>query len=660
MIEKGIETVYREIELALSESEITKAANLVFPALDQFPNDAQLLFYAAHVLVKNDSYAMAKLACERSIELVPSSPAYGNLGAILRRMNDSKGAEEALDKAIAYNPNDPNSWNNKAANWVNEGNPDPGIAAAEQALKINPEFLKAKWNLGLLQLEKGDFENGWKNYRVGMQHAERMLRNYTDGGDDEPKLLESISQLIEWRHAHGGKPRVIVWGEQGIGDEIMFSTMLPDLAEWADVIFECHPRLIGMFGRSYPFIKEFYPTRKMKDINWPSKTRPAQFKVGIGDLGLFFRNTEFSFEIAANIHSKGFLKPDPVLRDSYRKTLEGFFPGKRFIGVAWTGGVLRTMRWYRSCQLPQLYNLGVPKDVVLVSLQYEDDGVAVQQYIEKTKRDMVRFPGITQAYDYDHTLALVCALDHVVTVCQSVAHLSAAAGQRTDVLVPDKPAWRYGLTGARWYWYGDKARLFRRKGEKWDDAITALEFAHGICPLPTHEWELIRKVPKGERMLELGAKQFGKYKAWFTAKGWDHVCVDLNGEGGALPLDLQKPLELGEFDCVTNFGTSEHVDEQEPCWRNIIEAVKPGGYLISTTPLDGDWPEHGRWYPSKDWYAELCMLNGFKVEFLEVVCQPPNRMVALRAVKKHPGPFVMPSLPIFQNQGKYIKTGKYS
>lgn len=145
-------------------------------------------------------------------------------------------------------------------------------------------------------------------------------------------------------------------------------------------------------------------------------------------------------------------------------------------------------------------------------------------------------------------------------------------------------------------------------------------------------------------MLELGNKrgtEHEPYKPYFEERGWRHVSVDLNGEDGALALDLRKPLKLGTFDVVTNFGTSEHVDDQEPVWRNIVEAADQA--IAAVTPHPGDWPGHGLFYPWPGFYAELANDNGFVVEKMAVDGPPGRRMTFARLVRiDRPGPFVMP------------------
>lgn len=163
--------------------------------------------------------------------------------------------------------------------------------------------------------------------------------------------------------------------------------------------------------------------------------------------------------------------------------------------------------------------------------------------------------------------------------------------------------------------------------------------------IPGHYLRVIEPLDGIESMLELGNKrgtEHEPYKPYFEARGIRHVSVDWNGEDGALALDLRKPLKLGTFDMVTNIGTSEHVDEQAPCWRNIVLAADQ--VIACSTPHPGDWPGHGLFYPELAFYEELARLNGFQVEVLDVHGVHGRRMVDARLRRDdRPGPFVMPA-----------------
>jgi hypothetical protein len=161
-----------------------------------------------------------------------------------------------------------------------------------------------------------------------------------------------------------------------------------------------------------------------------------------------------------------------------------------------------------------------------------------------------------------------------------------------------------------------------------------------ITELP---WYLLQPLDGITSMLELGNKKTPgqqPYKVAFERMGIRHVSVDLNGEDGALKRDLREPLNLGRFDMVTNFGTSEHVSEQEPVWRNMVEAC--GKVLVSMTPESG-WERHGIWYPEPKFYEELARLNGFKIERMEHrTWKPRGTLCCVRMARLKELPFTMP------------------
>ena len=158
----------------------------------------------------------------------------------------------------------------------------------------------------------------------------------------------------------------------------------------------------------------------------------------------------------------------------------------------------------------------------------------------------------------------------------------------------------------------------------------------------------------GSTMLELGNKTEGgiPYKGYFEGRGFRHVSIDLNGQDGALPLDLRKLMNLGRFDMVTNIGTSEHVEDyQEPVWRNIFEAVAINGVLVNMTPLPGEWGWHGFWYPKEEFFTRMAEVNGMEVERLYVAGESPRKCVYARLRRVEDKPFQFVDSLMFYNKG---------
>lgn len=167
------------------------------------------------------------------------------------------------------------------------------------------------------------------------------------------------------------------------------------------------------------------------------------------------------------------------------------------------------------------------------------------------------------------------------------------------------------------------------------------------------EKELFEPLP-GKTMLELGNKKTNiVWKNYFTELGYEHTSVDWNGQDGALKLDLREPLNLGTFDIITNIGTTEHVSEQEPAWRNIIEAMHLNSLFITTTPFSG-WKHHGMWHPTKEFYESLAELNNLRIERLYFVSKDKGTLLFGRFVREKVTDFIMPDINLI----KYNKYGK--
>lgn len=125
-------------------------------------------------------------------------------------------------------------------------------------------------------------------------------------------------------------------------------------------------------------------------------------------------------------------------------------------------------------------------------------------------------------------------------------------------------------------------------------------------------------------MIELGSQELFPFtgesaKTYYTNNNIWHTSIDLNGQNGALRLDLTKPIDLAPADIVTNHGTTEHVSLQEPTFKNIHNLCKVGGYMLHTVPLIGTWPGHGEYYYSLEFFSQLAKLNNYEVLQLKTI-----------------------------------------
>lgn len=485
MFEVGLASVCNEINEAFSKGNTARVDALLWPALDQFHDIPQLWFYAGNLSFKTGKAALAARCFERCIELDENPLVLANLGAAYRRLNQQEAGIAVLNTALDRDPNYEPALVNLGAMYVNEGTPELGIPPLERAVELGRARgtleTGAEWNLGLLYLEAARFAEGFDIYRNGYG-AERLVRHYAYADVAEPKRLDASDHAAAV--ASGSRPVLIVHGEQGIGDELMFATCLNDAVEHYEIIFECHPRLERLHRNSTWARKlaeqgravRIFPTRKDEKILWPvSEKVRAEFKCAIGDLACHYRREPKDFgEAWARTGPTYAFNQDE--RDSYRFQLEQIAQGRPIVGLATHGGVITTARQYRTLRFPEIEQLVASTDCLFVGLDYDDMTPLVLHIHEKFGAGRYYWPtAIVQHWDFDHTAALLAATDLNVMVCQSAAHLSASIGAATRVLVPKRCAWRYAPVGApeHWYWYpGEATALYRQSdADSWAEPI---------------------------------------------------------------------------------------------------------------------------------------------------------------------------------------------
>ncbi len=478
MFEVGLTNVCEEIGQAFKTSNYSRIEGLLWPALDQFSDVPQLWFYAGCVFFQTGRAALAARAFERAIELDMNPMVLANLGASYRRLNQHAEGLAVLKAALELQPDYEPALVNYGAMYVNEGTPERGIPSLERAVALGSAKgaieRGAEWNLGLLYLEAGRFGDGFDIYRRGYG-TERLVRNYAYAGGPEPKRLEPADHAVAVAGAalKKDRPTLIVWGEQGIGDEMMFATCLNDAIAHYDVIFECHPRLEKIYrnSRFAEYLRQegrevhIYPTRKDQGISWPADAGiKAQFKCPIADLAAFYRREAKDFTDAWKKHGP-FYRPNYEEMLDYTDHLQSIAKGRKVVGIAFNGGVMTTARQYRTLKIPEIEYLFQNTDCLFVSLDYDDMTRHALYLNEKHPGRFVWMPSIVHHWDYDHTAALCGATDMNVMVCQSVAHISAGCGFKTRVLAPKRAAWREILVPEvgkdKWYWWpGDDTKLY--------------------------------------------------------------------------------------------------------------------------------------------------------------------------------------------------------
>jgi len=478
--------------------KLMEAEGIYHRMLNQDPDNWAILFFLGSIAMYRDMTGLSINLFKRAAEIKPDvAEVWNNMGTAYRREHMNEKAEVALLKALECEP-DADIYNNLGTLHINEGTPEQGEKYFQEALKMNPSHAQAHWNYGLVLLELERWEEGFKEYAWGVTSKDRLSKDYRNA--------------VWWNGQEGKDKTLVVYGEQGIGDEIMFASMLPELVgKFEKIIFDCHPRLIGLFERSFPAIKH-YPTRKVmkeKNIDWIKDEPRLDYKIAIGNLGKFLRKKESDFP------KQVYLKADPERVAEYKEWLRLLGPPP-YIGISWVGGHKRTRKDLRAVLLENwLPVFEANQNATFVSLQYTDQNWEIEPFTKEHGFKVHHFPEVTEAtrwesweydgkvyeakdhakmvagrdhldeivhktgpaFDYDETAALTQAIAEsngcIATVNTSLVHLCGAMGVRAFVLTPSRPAWRYGLKRKDMVWYGPHVTQYRQKPDEegWERVV---------------------------------------------------------------------------------------------------------------------------------------------------------------------------------------------
>ena len=436
----------RDLQLALQEMPTSPAAQAQLAVVHN------LLGVALQREGRADE-AIAHLA--QALAMDPSlTGALVNWGNALETLGDLAGARGKFQEAATRNPRSVQAWQNMASVAVDLGDYDAARAAYGRALELDPSFADARYGLGLVDLREKRFAAGWDGFE---------LRFATD----PPQSVPRSTGLPALERGDLGKGRrVAVWSEQGVGDQVLFSTLLPSLRDaGCSVVAEVDARLLAAYRRSIPGI-DFVA------VGARGAFASCERQLALGSLPRLLRRDEASF----SVQPQALLRADPARVDSIRAQLgEG-----RQIAVSWRS-LQRTTRAARaerkSAALEQFAALAQVHGARLVDIQYGDVEEERKEFEKRHPGMLVRVPGLDAFSDLEGVMAAIAACGEAVTVSNVAAHLAGALGSRATVVFPGGVApFHYwdAVRGSQSLWYPSLRVATDPRWTTWDQAFAAL------------------------------------------------------------------------------------------------------------------------------------------------------------------------------------------
>jgi tetratricopeptide (TPR) repeat protein len=427
------------------------------------PDSAAAHFMLAICLHSLNRYDEAAIEAEKALALLEEgsgdAETHLSAGKYLLLVNLEERALAHFERVLSFDPNSGTAILNRAKIMAFLHREEEALRLVDRVIARKPDSQELKSVKAMTALSIGQFREGWDLYEDRFSEESALmlpLRKYSVPRWDGQPLSEPL----------------LIWGEQGIGAEILHASILPDaIRRAAQIVLEVEPRLIPLFKRSFPMLKIRALTPEVNEDS-------IAVHSPIGSLGRFFRQSWEDFPRSP------YLVAD---RERAGRLRDAVHANERcVIGISWRSTNSRTGH-YKTAHLQDFAPLLRQPALGFVDLQYGDTAADLQAVRDELAISIQHIDEIDNKEDIDGLAALIEACDAVVTISNATAHVAGALGKPVWILIPRGQ-------GRHWYWFKDRkdspwypgARIVRQQpGQSWADLVASIvpeisEFARGL------------------------------------------------------------------------------------------------------------------------------------------------------------------------------------
>ena len=428
-------------QLYMTKKEPKKALEVMSNFMSLQEMTIEMLMFYIHVLRENKKETEAINVGKVATERFPSNPdIWFHYALSLRNNLQYEEALLAYENALKYGPNSFSTCCNLGLLYRDFLRYDDSEKTYARALALNPFEGRTLGNMSMLHLFRGDFDLGWAQYTCRWRSP--------DFHETPPDFYEDIAYWYPQDEPDEARPPLIVWREQGLGDEIIFCSHLDRLLKAKTPLYLAPSlKMAPIFKRTYPQIEVL---NSMPPAGW-LKERNILHHVPMGDL---MRQAPHNVVYPR----KAWLKSDPILKNAIRDAMLKASGGKPLVGLSWS--TIGPNAYRRNMSLRDLIKLVYDAGGVPIAVQYLMNNKEVVEIQKELGLTLYSIKEIDIWENVDGLTAMIDAMDAVVSIANINGHIAGALGKPGLIAVCHSSDWRWGTSNRSPFY--QSLKLFRQ------------------------------------------------------------------------------------------------------------------------------------------------------------------------------------------------------
>ena len=404
----------------------------------------------AYINLDNISQAQENL--NQAIKENPkNSDAHTILGVLFERLNNIYKAIECHERATFLNDKNYTAFNNLGACYSFIGNIDLSILNFKKAIEIVPFFYDGIYRLGQMQIYNQEFKEGWKNFKKRWQSS-----------DYSHRFLKTSKPIF--KNIKNQRVNVLAWGEQGLGDQVMYGSMFNDFSKLTSkLIIKLDKRLINIFQNKHPNIQ-------FSCINDEVSEETYDEHIPFGHMGNYLRLNKTDFLKTNFPYIAGQTKTKELIINKYKKS------NNLLVGISWSSSN-QLLSNNKSLSLEILYPILKIKNITFIDLEYKDGFEEINNFYYKYGIKILKEETIDNFNDIEGLCSIIESCDFIISCSNTNAHLAGALFKKTYLLLAKGKGrlWNWNSHKGKSLWYPETKIFEQKTVGDWSYPVKKLE-----------------------------------------------------------------------------------------------------------------------------------------------------------------------------------------